>query len=100
MLLENVLPLRMMRTSHELDKKLHARSPTSTQVRVLLGLQDLYDFKTTSRMHTESDFDVLYMDGKITKRSSQRYQSHLQIPSGSSGIAETSQSPETGFRAT
>ena len=42
---------------------------------------------------------VLDMDRKITKRSFQRHQSHLQTPSGSSGIAGTSQSPEYFFGA-
>jgi hypothetical protein len=64
-------------------------------MRVLLGLQDQCAFKLNPRMHTDSDFDVLYMDGKITTRPFQCHQSHLHIQPESSEIDEISQSPET-----
>jgi hypothetical protein len=43
----------------------------------------------------DSDFDVLYTDGKTTTRPFQFYWSHLQIRPESSEIDETRQSPET-----
>lgn len=37
----------------------------TTQVRAHLGIQEEHTKKTTPESHTESVFDVLYMDGKI-----------------------------------
>jgi hypothetical protein len=46
--------------------------------------------KLKPKTHIDSDFDVLYMDGKITMRHFQRYWSHFQILPESSEIEETS----------
>jgi hypothetical protein len=43
----------------------------------------------------DSDFDILYTDGKITMRLFECHRSHLQIRLESSEIDEISQSPET-----
>ena len=45
--------------------------PKTTQVRVHLGVHEQPGQKKTPRPHTESVFDVLYMDGKIISRSFQ-----------------------------
>jgi hypothetical protein len=63
-------------------------------MRVLLGFQDQCTFKLKPNMHTDLDFDVLYIDVKIMKRSFQRYHSYLQIRPESSEIYGTIQSPE------
>jgi hypothetical protein len=69
--------------------------PTRRRMGVQLRFQNQCAFKLKPRMHTDSDFDVLYMDGNITTRPFQCDQSHLQIRPESSEIDETSQSPET-----
>ena len=45
--------------------------PKTTQVRVHLGVQEQPAPKMTTRSHTETVSDVLYMDGKIISRSFQ-----------------------------
>jgi hypothetical protein len=69
--------------------------PTQRWMRVLLGFQDQCTFKLKLRMHTNSDFDPLYMDGKKMTRPFQCHQSQLQIRPESSEVNETSQSPKT-----
>jgi hypothetical protein len=64
-------------------------------MRVLLRFQDQCALKLKPMMHTDSDIDVLYMDGKIMMRPFQCHWSYLQIRLESSKVAETSQSPET-----
>jgi hypothetical protein len=61
----------------------------------VLGVRGQCTFKLNPRMHTDSDFDILYMDGKITTRPLQCHWCHLQIRPELSGFIETSQSPET-----
>jgi hypothetical protein len=45
--------------------------------------------KLSPRSHTNSVLDVLYMDGKIRGSTFQWNQSHIQIPSESTGNTET-----------
>ena len=47
------------------------------------------------RSHTESDLDVLYMDGKIISRYFQWNQFQAQIHPESTGIIETIGHPES-----
>jgi hypothetical protein len=53
-------------------------------------LQEQSVLKRTHMSHTESDLDVLYMDGKIISRSFQWNQFQAQIDLESSGIVCTS----------
>ena len=73
--------------------------PTWTRIRVLLGLQDSSTLKLRPKSHTGLDFDHLYIEAKLTKGPFQCHQSYLQIQEESSGIVETSQSPESVFGA-
>ena len=81
----------MMRTLGCQTKSRRCKS-SPTLIQVLLGLQDLYVFKLMPRSHTNSDFYIIYMYGKLTTRDFQRHWSRLQIHPESSEIAKTRQS--------
>jgi hypothetical protein len=70
-------------------------TPTRRRKRVLIGFQDQCTFKLKPWTHTDSDVDVLYMDGNIMMIHFQCYWSHFHIKPESSEIDETRQSPET-----
>ena len=69
--------------------------PKETQVRVHLGVQEQSAPKLTSRLHTESILDALYMDGKIISRIFQWHKFQAQIHLESTGIVKTSERPES-----
>jgi hypothetical protein len=54
-------------------------------------------FKLKPRTHTDSDFDALYMNGKITTRPFQFHLSQLQFRLESLEVNETIQSPEVAL---
>ena len=68
--------------------------PKTAQVRVHLGVQEQPAPKMKARSHTESVFNVLYMDGKIISRNFQYLQIQAQNHLESMGIIKTSGHPE------
>jgi hypothetical protein len=59
------------------------------RLRFSFGLQEQPVLKRTPMSHTESDLDVIYMDGKIISRSFQCNQFQAQIHLESTGIVCT-----------
>jgi hypothetical protein len=69
--------------------------PKPVRLRFSFGLQEQPVLKRTLMSHTESDLDVLYMDGKIISRILQWHQFQVQIQTESTGIVCTSWHPES-----
>jgi hypothetical protein len=79
--------LEAWRTSEDVRIKMEAKP---VRLRFSFGLQEQPILKRTPMSHTESDLDVLYMDGKIISRSFQWNQFQAQIHLESTGIVYTS----------
>ena len=62
--------------------------PKPIRVHFSVGFQEQPVIKWMPKSHTESDLDVLYMDGKIISRSFQWHRFQVQIHPESTGIAK------------
>jgi hypothetical protein len=69
--------------------------PKPVRLHCSFGLQEQPVLKWTPMSHTESDLDVIYMDGKIISRSFQWHQFQAQIHPDSMGIICTSWHPKS-----
>jgi hypothetical protein len=63
-------------------------SPNPSRAEIQFGFQEQSAPKLSPRSHTNSFLDIIYMDGKIRGSPFQWIQSHIQIPSESTGNVE------------
>jgi hypothetical protein len=91
----NVVMIRIYGGDQEVVKerrggaKEQQRRPSQVGVPIKFGFQEQSAPKSSPRSHTNSAFDVLYMDGKIRESNFQWSWSHIHIHSKSTGNIET-----------
>jgi hypothetical protein len=70
-------------------------SPNPGRAGIQFGFQEQFTPESSPRSHTNSILDVLYMDGKLRGSNFQWSQSHIQIPSESTGNVKTMRRTES-----